>query len=209
MPQHSTRTHTHALSASRGSRRTQPSVCHISRPGFWICVHACLLHIRPAAQQFASPSHCTFRLRPTTASCLTPSPPSFPSFSPLHTNNRYKKPADWALINRVAAAASVPVLGNGDLLTHYEVTRRRADHEAQPHAAAAAVHALMVGRGALVKPWLWEEVKLGRELCLTEADRVGVYRRLVSHMKDHFGDDARGRRSAWYFLPWHFSFFHR
>eukprot|EP00472_Partenskyella_glossopodia_P012652 CAMPEP_0197540850 /NCGR_PEP_ID=MMETSP1318-20131121/66832_1 /TAXON_ID=552666 /ORGANISM="Partenskyella glossopodia, Strain RCC365" /LENGTH=139 /DNA_ID=CAMNT_0043099957 /DNA_START=625 /DNA_END=1044 /DNA_ORIENTATION=- len=28
-------------------------------------------------------------------------------------------------------------------------------------------------------------------------------------MKDHFGDDIRGRRSAFYFLPWHFGFFCR
>jgi hypothetical protein len=49
----------------------------------------------------------------------------------------------------------------------------------------------------------------GRELRLTASDRVGVYRQLVSLMKAHFGDDALGRRKAWYFLPWHFSFFHR
>lgn len=34
-------------------------------------------------------------------------------------------------------------------------------------------------------------------------------RQLVGLMKGHFGDDAMGRRKAWYFLPWHFSFFHR
>jgi hypothetical protein len=38
---------------------------------------------------------------------------------------------------------------------------------------------------------------------------VGVYRQLVANMKAHFGDDAKGRWKAFYFLPWHFSFFHR
>lgn len=28
-------------------------------------------------------------------------------------------------------------------------------------------------------------------------------------MKEHFGDDERGRRKAWYFFPWHFDFFCR
>ncbi len=69
--------------------------------------------------------------------------------------------------------------------------------------------AIMAGRGALIKPWIFQEVKEGRELCLTAQDRVGVYRQLVSHMKDHFGDDAMGWRKASYFLPWHFDFFCR
>jgi tRNA-dihydrouridine synthase len=34
---------------------------------------------------------------------------------------RYKKPADWGLISDVAQATPVPVIGNGDILTHYEV----------------------------------------------------------------------------------------
>ena len=36
--------------------------------------------------------------------------------------------------------------------------------------------------------------------------RVGIYYQLVSYMKEHFGDDAKGRRKAFYFLPWHFEF---
>lgn len=37
-------------------------------------------------------------------------------------------------------------------------------------------------------------------------DRVGIYYQLVSYMKEHFGDDAKGRKKAFYFLPWHFNF---
>lgn len=33
--------------------------------------------------------------------------------------------------------------------------------------------------------------------------------RLVGHMKQHFRDDERGKRAAFYFLPWHFNFFSR
>lgn len=52
-------------------------------------------------------------------------------------------------------------------------------------------------------------VAQGYELQLTTKDRVGVYRQLASYMKEHFGDDAMGKRKSFYFLPWHFSFFHR
>lgn len=34
-------------------------------------------------------------------------------------------------------------------------------------------------------------------------------RQLVSYMKEHFRDDERGRRMAFYFWPWHFAFFCR
>ena len=69
--------------------------------------------------------------------------------------------------------------------------------------------ALMTGRGALTKPWIFQEFKEGRGLDPNAGERVGIYRRFVSHCKEYFGDDARGRQKAWYFLPWHFSFFCR
>jgi tRNA-dihydrouridine synthase 3 len=34
---------------------------------------------------------------------------------------RYNKAANWDLISRVAGAASVPIIGNGDVLTLFEV----------------------------------------------------------------------------------------
>lgn len=34
---------------------------------------------------------------------------------------RYKKPADWGLVGDVARTNSVPVIGNGDIITHFEV----------------------------------------------------------------------------------------
>ena len=36
---------------------------------------------------------------------------------------RYKRPADWGAVAAVAAAGSGPVIGNGDLLTFYEVRK--------------------------------------------------------------------------------------
>ena len=34
---------------------------------------------------------------------------------------RYKRAADWGLVQQVAQDLSVPIIGNGDVLTHYEV----------------------------------------------------------------------------------------
>lgn len=119
--------------------------------------------------------------------------------------DRYAKAADWNLISQCVAdnrraGSSMPIIGNGDVLTHYEATQRIRD---------SGVNGVMVGRGALMKPWLFQEFKDGRSWDPTAVERVEVYRRLTAYMKEHFGDDDRGRKKAWYFLPWHFDFLTR
>ncbi|KAG2493961.1 hypothetical protein HYH03_007891 [Edaphochlamys debaryana] len=113
---------------------------------------------------------------------------------------RYKKAADWERVGGVARSSPMPIIGNGDILTHFEARARLEQ---------SGCLAVMAGRGALIKPWIFQEFKEGRELQLSAADRVGVYRLLVSYMKEHFGDDEWGRRKAWYFFPWHFDFLTR
>ena len=110
---------------------------------------------------------------------------------------RYKKPADWAIIEEAVRASGIPIIGNGDILTHYEAARRQRDH---------GCLATMVGRGALIKPWIFQEVAEGRAIEPSAEERVGIYMRLVAHMKAHFGDDDKGRRKASYFLPFHLEF---
>jgi tRNA-dihydrouridine synthase 3 len=113
---------------------------------------------------------------------------------------RYVKAADWDLIGEVAAERGVLVVGNGDILTHYEARARRE---------RSGVAALMIGRGALIKPWIFRELREDRELLLGAAERVRVYWRFVELLREHFGADARGRARILRFLPWHFGFFSR
>ncbi len=113
---------------------------------------------------------------------------------------RYSKAADWNMIARLVSERRVPIIGNGDLLTHYEARWR------QQQSACASV---MVGRGALIKPWIFDEIRNGQPWLPSAEERVGVYLRLVAFMREHFGDDARGKKKAMYFLPWHLGFFCR
>ena len=113
---------------------------------------------------------------------------------------RYTRAADWDLIGQVAAERKVPVVGNGDILTWYEAKERLE------RSGAAGV---MLGRGALIKPWLFQEIREGRELAPSAAERVSIYRRLAVYLLEHFGEDEHGRERALEFLAWHFSFFHR
>mmetsp|Transcript_26626 Transcript_26626/g.91891 ORF Transcript_26626/g.91891 Transcript_26626/m.91891 type:complete len:450 (-) Transcript_26626:26-1375(-) len=134
-----------------------------------------------------------------------------PAFVTLHGRTataRYKTPANWEMIEAAAAEGSkdsefapLPLVGNGDVLTFYEAEARLK--------LAPSAHGLMVGRGALICPWIFDDIKRGTTWCPTAEERVAVYWRLACLFKEHFGDDAVGWRSVEYFLPWHFDFFCR
>jgi tRNA-dihydrouridine synthase 3 len=113
---------------------------------------------------------------------------------------RYNRAADWDLIGRVAAERGIPVIGNGDILTPYEA-RERMDR--------SGVRSVMLARGALIKPWLFRELREGRVWEPTAEDRLGVLWRFVELLRDHFGTDERGVKRATRFLPWHLGFFCR
>jgi tRNA-dihydrouridine synthase 3 len=113
---------------------------------------------------------------------------------------RYSKAADWDLIGRVAAERGVPVIGNGDILTHYEARERMA---------RSGVRSVMLARGALIKPWLFREIKTGTTWLPTPEERFSVLWRFVELLREHFGTDDRGRARTMRFLPWHLDFFCR
>jgi tRNA-dihydrouridine synthase 3 len=113
---------------------------------------------------------------------------------------RYAQAADWDLVGQVAAERGVPVIGNGDVLTAYEARERRT---------RTGVRSVMLGRGALIKPWLFREIRTGTTWLPTPEERFSVLWRFVELLREHFGEDERGRRRAMRFLPWHLNFFCR
>lgn len=113
---------------------------------------------------------------------------------------RYSKAADWDRIGQVAAERGIPVVGNGDILTPYE---------ARDRMRRSGVTSVMLARGALIKPWLFREIREGQTWLPTAEERFSVIWRLVELLREHFFDDERGRRRALRFLPWHLNFFCR
>ena len=113
---------------------------------------------------------------------------------------RYSRAADWHKIGELVRAREIPVAGNGDVLTWYEAEERQR---------VSGVAAIMIARGALIKPWIFQEIRERRELCLTPVERIAIYHRLAGFFRDHFGSDELGERRAMFFLPWHFGFFCR
>ena len=99
------------------------------------------------------------------------------------------------MVKRAVESVNIPVIGNGDILTWYE---------AQDRLNLSGATGLMIGRGALIKPWIFQELREKTDLDLTPQERIAIYLRLTNYMLEHFGDDAHGQRTVSSFLFWHF-----
>jgi nifR3 family TIM-barrel protein len=62
----------------------------------------------------------------------------------------YSGLADWEVIGQCAEAASVPIIGNGDISTGVDVER---------HRKGTRVSGVMIGRAAMMNPWVFSEAK--------------------------------------------------
>ncbi len=114
-------------------------------------------------------------------------------------NARYRSSADWGAIAEVAQAVPVPVIGNGDILF---------GHDARSALERSGCAAVMVARGALIRPWIFREAVEGYR-DISAADRIGIYRRYVDLALEHWGDHDRGRNQALEFTRWHLGFWCR
>lgn len=113
---------------------------------------------------------------------------------------RYRRAADWNHVKALAAEVSVPVIGNGDIFTWRDAKRRMEE------TGCAAV---MAGRWALAKPWIFREFSSGCDIELSPEERLAVVRRYVELCRAHFRDDEKGRARTRRFLVFHQDFFRR
>ncbi|XP_034098805.1 tRNA-dihydrouridine(47) synthase [NAD(P)(+)]-like [Drosophila albomicans] len=115
---------------------------------------------------------------------------------------RYTKSANWDYIEQCAAQAKeMPVIGNGDILSYQDYVERR---EQAPH-----VSSVMIGRGALIKPWIFQEIKEQKFWSPTSSQRFELLRRYCNYGLEHWGSDTKGVESTRRFLLEWQSFLYR
>ncbi|MBZ5638083.1 MAG: tRNA-dihydrouridine synthase family protein [Acidobacteriia bacterium] len=119
---------------------------------------------------------------------------------PRSRAQRYRRAADWNVVRELAERLTVPVIGNGDVMTWRDAARRMEE------SGCASV---MVGRWALAKPWIFREFAERRDIVPGPDERLSVVRRYAELCLEHFGSDERGRTRARQFLTFHQDFFRR
>ena len=89
----------------------------------------------------------------------------------------YSGQADWDAIGEIVAATRLPVIGNGDVVTVADVDRMKR------HTGCAAV---MVGRGAMGHPWIFQGRDRHQVPFLEQAPVIAEHFR---RMADFYGQD--------------------
>uniref|UniRef100_A0A1A9WKB1 tRNA-dihydrouridine(47) synthase [NAD(P)(+)] n=1 Tax=Glossina brevipalpis TaxID=37001 RepID=A0A1A9WKB1_9MUSC len=115
---------------------------------------------------------------------------------------RYTKSANWSYIEECAAKIkNIPVIGNGDILSYEDYNEKR---EISPH-----VSSVMIGRGALIKPWIFQEIKQQKHWSPTSSERYELLRKYVNYGLEHWGSDTKGVENTRRFLLEWQSFLYR
>ncbi len=110
----------------------------------------------------------------------------------------YKGQAEYDTIAAVKAAVAVPVVANGDITS---------PEKARAVLAQTGADAIMIGRAAQGRPWIFREVAhfLATGEQLAPPLVAEVRRLLLEHLQDHYGlyGQASGVRSARKHIAWY------
>ncbi len=112
----------------------------------------------------------------------------------IHARTRadqYRGLNDWELIESIAQNSKIPIIGCGDLAHGSDVINKMK-------TSACAGFAL--ARGALMKPWIFQEIKNGAPMDPSSEERLEILKKLVTYSLDDFGRDEYGYKHARKFL---------
>lgn len=106
---------------------------------------------------------------------------------------RYTKLADWDYVQECSTRIKrkTPFIACGDVMNWEDVEEHKKLH---------GVDALMIGRGALIKPWIFTEIKERRHWDISANERFDLMREFSNYGLEHWGSDARGVENTRRFL---------
>lgn len=91
-------------------------------------------------------------------------------------------------------------IGNGDCYSHTDYF---------DHVDNARVDSVMIARGALIKPWIFEEIEKGQYLDKTASERLAYVEKFARYGMECWGTDEMGIGTTRKFLLEYLSFTHR
>ncbi|XP_039040939.1 tRNA-dihydrouridine(47) synthase [NAD(P)(+)]-like [Hibiscus syriacus] len=107
---------------------------------------------------------------------------------------RYSKLADWDYVYQCArkAPSALQVLGNGDVFSYLDWNKHISD--------CLELSSCMIARGALIKPWLFTEIKEQRHWDISSQERLNIFKDYVRFGLEHWGSDKKGVETTRHFL---------
>ena len=94
----------------------------------------------------------------------------------------------------------MPLIGNGDIFSYQDF----ADH-----TVGTGLSSCMIGRGALIKPWLFTEIKEQRVWDISAGERLDIVKQYCAYGLEHWGSDSRGVENTRRFVLEWLSYLHR
>ncbi|CAF1179227.1 unnamed protein product [Rotaria sordida] len=114
---------------------------------------------------------------------------------------RYSKSADWNYIDECAKLSNpIPLYGVGDIYSFEDYYQRLNETN---------VSGCMIARGALIKPWLFTEIKEQRTWDISANERFDMLKRYANYGLEHWGSDQAGVDKTRRFLLEWISFLYR
>ncbi|KFO71428.1 tRNA-dihydrouridine(47) synthase [NAD(P)(+)]-like, partial [Cuculus canorus] len=111
---------------------------------------------------------------------------------------RYTRSADWDYIAECAKIATpMPLFGNGDILSYEDA------HRAMQTGVSGVMIARQVSVGALIKPWLFTEIKDQRHWDISSSERFDILKDFSNYGLEHWGSDTQGvEKTRKFLLEW-------
>lgn len=119
----------------------------------------------------------------------------------LHARTRsqgYSGHSDWSLIKKVKESVSIPVIGNGDVITCYDAKKMLLE---------TGCDLVMIGRGLLGNPWLVKECNEYLEKGILP--KTVSYEEKINMMKNHLTGlvNEKGEKNAVLEIRTHFLYY--
>ena len=114
---------------------------------------------------------------------------------------RYSNEADWNYIGKCAKSIKkMQFLGNGDVFSHVDYKK---------HLENNKITSIMIGRGALIKPWIFKEIREEKYYDISSSERLDMLKNYVKYGLEHYGSDLKGIETTRIYLLELLSFLYR
>ena len=114
-------------------------------------------------------------------------------------NQRYYREADWDYIEECVKVSKIPVIGVGDIYRYTDFEK----------AKEKGVCSVAIARGALVKPWIFKEIKEKIDYDISSSERIDILKEYAEYGLTHWGSDEKGVNTVREFMCHHLTFMSR